>query len=563
MKTRLTWISLTLAMSLSLHGAPKTLSEVSDSIAKNLPAGCIVTGEFHDSKTSFHLSGKGLPNLAPEQHIFEIGSISKVFTGLLLAQEVSNKKLSLTTTLRDLLGPDFTFADPNVAAITLEQLSTHTSGLPRLPSNIGPNPDANSDPYAVYDRAALHEFLHIATLPGPAPHPASYSNLAVGLLGDLLAAKNNTSWEQLVIDRIAKPLGMTDTRVTLDPDSQKRLTPAFEGTKPGTNWHFKSLAGAGALRSSAADLVRFGQALLNPDATPFADAIRLLLTPRADFSGESSKIGLGIILSRFLNQPAWEHDGGTGGYRSLLQVQPDSKTVRVILINNDALAPPVVLDAIAPQPSTKDHREVAISPEAAREYTGVFELDANSRFTVIQRGDNLWVRLTGQPFFRLFFVGNDRFFLKVVAAELQFARTDGKVSRVSLFQNNREQRATKSTKPPPTLIFRPKKELQPFVGVYDLAPGATFTLSVRGETLFAELTGQPSFPVFETKPNHFEYDVVPASLDFKFDPSGAVTALVLNQNSTHLAPRRPAQEKWTQTPFPRLLLRQSSCPGPR
>jgi CubicO group peptidase (beta-lactamase class C family) len=523
--------------------APKPLSEVTDSFAKNLPAGCIVTGEFRDSKTSFHLAGKGLPNLAPEQHLFEIGSISKVFTGLLLAQAVSDKKFSLSTTLRDLLGPDFTFADPNVAAITLEQLSTHTSGLPRLPPNIGPHPDTSPDPYAAYDRTALHDFLHVATLPGPAPHPSAYSNLAVGLLGDLLAAQNNSTWEQLVIDRIAKPLGMTDTRVTLDPDSQKRLAPPYEGSKPGTNWTFKALAGAGALRSSASDMIRFGKALLNPDSTPFPDAIRLLLAPRADFSGESSKIGLGIILSRFLNQPAWEHDGGTGGYRTSFQVQPDSQSIRVILINNDALAPPLVLAAIDPQPATKNRPELPITPEAAREYTGVFELDANSRFTVIQRGDHLWTRLTGQPFFRLFHSGNDRFFLKIATAELQFERTNGQISHVTLFQNNREQRATKSKQPTPTLIFRPVKDLERFVGTYDLAPGMAFTISIHNQTLFAQLTGQPNFPVFETKPGLFEYDIVPASLEFKSNPEGAITTLILNQNGTHLAPRRSSPKK--------------------
>jgi len=543
MRTYLTWTCLSLVVPFSLVAAPKPLSEVTDSFTKNLPAGCIVTAEFRDSNTTFHLAGKGIPDLAPERHLFEIGSISKVFTGLLLAQSVSDKKLSLSTTLRDLLGPDFTFADPNVAAITLEQLSTHTSGLPRLPPNIGPHPDTSPDPYAAYDRSALHDFLHVATLPGPAPHPSAYSNLAVGLLGDLLAAQNDTTWEQLVIDRIAKPLGMIDTFVTLDPETQKRLAPPFEGSKPGTNWTFKALAGAGALRSSASDMIRFGKALLNPDTTPFPEAIRLMLAPRANFSGETSKIGLGIILSRFLNEPAWEHDGGTGGYRTSFQVQPDSKTIRVILINNDALAPPLVLAAIDPQPATKNRPELPITPEAAREYTGVFELDANSRFTVIQRGDHLWTRLTGQPFFRLFHSGNDRFFLKIAAAELQFERTNGQITHVTLFQNNREQRATKSKQPAPTLIFRPVKDLERFVGTYDLAPGMAFTLTVHNQTLFAELTGQPSVPVFETKPNHFEYDVVAASLDFKFDPSGAVTTLILNQNGTHLAPRRSITSK--------------------
>ncbi len=531
-------IMVPLVTCLSLHAAPpKPLAEITPAFAKALPAGCIVTGESRDGRTTFHLTGKGLPDLAPENHLFEIGSISKVFTGLLLAQAVVENKVSLSTTLRDLLGPDFVFADANVAIITLEQLSTHTSGLPRLPSNIGPAPDSNPDPYAAYDRASLHAYLSIAKLPGPGPHQAAYSNLGTGLLGDLLAAQNKTSWEQLVMDRIAQPLGMTDTCVTLDSEAQKRLAPPHEGAKPGTEWHFQAMAGAGALRSTAADLIRFGQALLNPDATPLPHPIRLMLQPRADFSGASTKIGLGIMLSRFLNQPAWEHDGGTGGYRTSFQVQPESQTVRVILINNDALATPVLLAAIDPPASTRARSEVPLSTAAVGEYTGVFELDRNSRFTFIQRGDHLWTRLTGQPFFRLFHGGDDRFFLKVVDAELQFERTDGKISHITLFQNNREQRSSKSPKAPPTLLFRPAQELKAYAGNYDLAPGAVFTLSVKGQTLYAQLTGQPAFPVFETRPGRFEYDVVDAALEFEKGDDGNVTALILHQNGVHRALR--------------------------
>ena len=523
---------------MGMTAAPKPLAEVASSVVAQLPAGAIVTGELREGEATYHLAGRGLPNVAPERQLFEIGSISKVFTGLLLAQAVVEEKVSLTATLRDLLGADFAFADPQVAAITLEQLATHTSGLPRLPNNLGPNPDAMADPYAAYDRAALHAFLREAKLTGPGPHAAVYSNLGVGLLGDLLAQRFETTWEALVRTRIAQPLGLVDTGVTLTEEQQARLVPPHEGGEKGTNWHFQALAGAGALRSTAADLIRFGQALLKPEATPFPEAIRLLLKPRAPFAGESMQIGLGILQSRFLQSPTYEHDGGTGGYRSSFQVQPELGRVRVILINNEALAPPLLLAAIDPPPSNAKRAEVPISAEAAREFTGVFELSPEARFTVIQRGEHLWTRLTGQPFFRLFHAGNDRFFLKIVAAEMQFERTEGRVSHVTLFQNQREQRATKSEQPPPALRFRPAQELQAFAGTYDLAPGLSFTVSVRQQTLFAQLTGQPALPVFETKPGRFEYDVVDAALEFETDANGAVTALVLHQNGVHRAPRR-------------------------
>jgi len=517
---------------------PKRLAEVTPALAKNLLSGCVVTGESIQGTSTYHLSGKGLPGLAPEQHLFEIGSISKVFTGLLLAQAVIDKKVTLTTTLRDLLGPDFTFADPQIAAITLEQLSTHTSGLPRLPTNIGLSPDTHPDPYAAYDRAALHAYLRTATLPQPGPHRAAYSNLGVGLLGDLLSRLNDTPWESLVVDRIAKPLGMKDTRVTLSADDQKRLAPPHSGTKPSTNWHFKALAGAGALRSTAADMIRFGQALLAPDTTPFPEAIRLMVTPRIDFSGKTTQIGLGILHGRFLDQPVWEHGGGTGGYRTFLQIQPGAHTIRVILVNNTDFPTDAFLAALNPSTPPKQRPELPLTPEAAAEFTGIYELTPDARFTVLLRNGKLWTRLTGQPFFPLFYSGSDRFFLKIAAAELQFERTGDAISQVTLYQNGREQTAAKTADPAPKLLFRPAEKLKLYTGTYDLAPGAVFTVTVRNATLFAELTGQPAVPVFETRPGHFEYDVVEAALEFETDAAGTVTTLILHQNGTHRAPRR-------------------------
>jgi hypothetical protein len=240
-----------------------------------------------------------------------------------------------------------------------------------------------------------------------------------------------------------------------------------------------------------------------------------------------------------MDQPAWEHDGGTGGYRTSFQVQPDSQTVRVILINNTDLPPHSLLAALAPAAKPEQRPELPLTPEAAAEYTGIYELAPDARFTVILRDGKLWTRLTGQPFFPLFYSGDDLFFLKIAPAELQFERTGKTISQVTLFQNGREQPATKTDTPAPQLIFRTAQELQPYTGTYDLAPGVVFTLSVRNQTLFAELTGQPALPVFETRPGHFEYDVVQAALEFETDAEGKVTTLILHQNGTHRAPRRP------------------------
>lgn len=540
----------TVALALLLFGmtqttvpAQPTLAEAARSLANKLPRGCIVTAEFNQATTAYALTGK--PDAAaaatpPESLLFEIGSISKVFTGLLLAQNISDKKVSLDTSIAELLDGDVTFNDPAIAAITLGQLATHTSGLPRLPSNLGPKPDAMPDPYAAYDRASLYHYLSNATLTGTPPFAASYSNLGFGLLGDLLAKREGTTWEALVTTKIAQPLGMKDTLVSLTAEQTQRLTPPFSGTQKATNWHFQALAGAGALRSTAADLIRFGRALLDPSSTPFPEALRLLLTPQQPFQDAGAQIGFGVFIGKFMGSPCWDHDGGTGGYRSSLQIQPDTQTVRVILINNSALEPQSLRTALARPTNLAKPTEKSLTAQQAQQFAGVFELGPQARFTVIARDDQLWVRLTGQPFYRVSQSAPNHFFYPTIDAKLVFATDDDTVTSLTLHQAGRELNFTRTAAPLPTLLFRPSAELKKYTGTYHLGPDQIFTLTLADGTLFAQLTGQPALPVFEVREGYFEYDAVQAALQFEADPDGTVVALTLHQNGTHRAPRQPA-----------------------
>jgi D-alanyl-D-alanine-carboxypeptidase/D-alanyl-D-alanine-endopeptidase len=129
----LAWLSLSSAL---FAQKPITLASSAQNMAKNMPRGCIVTGEWRDGKAVYAVSGPDQPAKVPgEKIVFEIGSISKTFTGLLLAQAVLQKKLTFETTLKQALDAKQAFADDKVAAITLAQLATHTSGLPRMPDN--------------------------------------------------------------------------------------------------------------------------------------------------------------------------------------------------------------------------------------------------------------------------------------------------------------------------------------------------------------------------------------------------------------------------------------------
>lgn len=525
--------------SATLAHADKPLAEAAKSFEKDLPVGCLVSGESIDGKTDFAVLGKAEPEgVATEKRIFEIGSISKVFTGLLLADAVEKKKLRLDSTLKEVLGPKQSFADEHVAGITLLQLSTHTSGLPRLPDNMGPNPDAEKDPYGKYDREKMRAFLAKVKLSAAPPCPASYSNFGAGLLGDILAETHGKSWEAAVKEVITGPLGMSDTVVTLNAEQTKRLVPPYRGTDKGTSWTFQAMAGAGALRSTAADLLKFGAAIADPDKVPaLAPALRRMMEVRAPFADVGGEIGLGIFIGKLDGERDYWHNGGTGGYRSVLQVIPARKLVRVVLVNNDTIPAERVVAAARTERPQQQVTAAKLSAEELDAFTGVYEIGPTARFTVLRRDDGLWVRLTGQAFYPVTPLGNDRFRYANVTAELQFTREGGKPVSVVLHQNGREVPAKRMDEKPPAILFPKAADLQAYTGDYELAPGRVITVTVSDDTLMAQLTGQPVFPVFSTKADYFEYDIVKAALEFE-KKDGKVTALVLHQNGDHRAERK-------------------------
>ncbi|WP_271799870.1 serine hydrolase domain-containing protein [Dietzia maris] len=273
----------------------------------------------------------------PDAHtLFEIGSVTKVFTALLLPDGVVRGQWRLDTPVRDLLptGTDLPGGDDD--PITLQHLATHTSGLPRTPGRLGLRENlaylrTGVDPYS-----DLTESDVLAGLRGlrPRRHPGQgtprYSNLGFGLLGIAMTSATGADFGALVRDRICGPLGMPDT-VTEDQmsDEQRRRTALGHrsrrrGAEP---WPLRGMPGAGALRSTAADMTRFLAAHLDPSTTDLEDAVRL--TQATPPSGPE-RMGLG--WHRAGPGTLW-HNGGTGGFRSITVVDTVGGTLAVTLVN--------------------------------------------------------------------------------------------------------------------------------------------------------------------------------------------------------------------------------------
>lgn len=273
-----------------------------------------------------------------ENTVYEIGSITKGLTGILLADMALAGEVSLLDTLDKFLTDPATFPEA-VRAITLLQLATHASGLPRLPGNLMFGMKDAANPYSHYGAKELTAFLY-----GYAP-PADrtairpeYSNLGFGLLGHILSLKAGMPYEALLKARVLEPLGMTGTSVTLSDDQRKRLAAGHAKGVAVSNWDIDALAGAGAVRSTAGDMAKLLAALMNPPDSRIGKAIKLAIEPRGQLG--AAKIGLAWITSSSPNGITFTwHNGGTGGYRSFIGFTHDGKHGIVVLTNGSDQSP--------------------------------------------------------------------------------------------------------------------------------------------------------------------------------------------------------------------------------
>lgn len=377
--------------------------------------------------------------------LFEIGSVTKTFTATLLADMVRRGEVRLDEPVSELLPDSVHVPQRDGRQITLLDLATQSSGLPRLPANMHP---ANvEDPYADYSVAQLYAFLSSFELPRDPGAKYEYSNLGVGLLGLALARRADTSYEALVRTRIAEPLGMPDTRVDLTSAEHDRLAPGHNAagdTVP--NWSLPTVAGAGALRSTLHDMMRYLAANMQADTTTaLGRDMRVAQVSRRSTDAPATRIGLVWMVRDTNNTRIVWHNGGTGGYHAFIGFDPTRHVGVVMLINNTRGADDLALHlldpsvAISPPPPPPPHRTaVPLTPVQLRPYVGRYAIAPGATLTVTLLHEQLFVQLTGQQPLPIYAESDGHFFLKVVDATLDFVRDDdGNVTAAVLHQNGR------------------------------------------------------------------------------------------------------------------------------
>lgn len=375
---------------------------------------------------------------AEENTVFEIGSITKVFTGTLLAEALRRGEVSLSDSISKYLPETVRTPTRNGREITLLDLATQSSGLPGLPTNFAPKDAGN--PYNDYTVAQMYEFLSTYQLTRDIGAKYEYSNFGMGLLGHVLSLRAKMSYEDLVKTRILKPLKMNDTTITLSPRLKSRMARGFdENGDQVSNWDIPTLAGAGALRSTARDMAKFISANLNLQKSSLESVLAEAHRQRRDAGGKM-KIGLAWhILPAAAGDIVW-HNGGTGGFRSFAGFNSTRKKGIVVLTNTSESVDDIgfhFLDASMALKKVKPF--VVVAEQILEAYVGSYQFAPNVFFTVTRSGDRLFAQLTGQSRLRVFASAENEFYYRTVNAQLTFNRgADGEIVSLTLHQNGEQ-----------------------------------------------------------------------------------------------------------------------------
>jgi CubicO group peptidase (beta-lactamase class C family) len=407
----------------------------------------LVVGVIDSTGTHVYSYGKVAKSAAQAPDgdtIFEIGSVTKLFTATVVAQMLEKDEIKLNQAA-DAFLPGMKIPSDLGNKIWLIHLVAHTSGLPLNPPNLNsPHPD---NPYSGYTQRQFEAFLTPYVLARPPGERYEYSHVGYALLGQALARKEKKSYEQVIIDRIGTPLGLTDTRVNLPDSVRSRLAHAYDVDGNEVDfWDCPPMDGAFGLKSTANDLLKFCSAHLGLTKVPFADALKSMQSRQIDVNREND-MGMAWQIGRKYNV-LWQN-GETGGQHVFLACLPKQKAAVVILANSSfrfvdtlgtnlarILGGEQLLPMLMKIPKTLDAATLD-------EYVGEYALAPKLTLTVTHENNTLYIQASAQSKLKLYAEDDKTFFGKAVACMVEFSREGGKIAGLTFSQEGRQHPAPK------------------------------------------------------------------------------------------------------------------------
>jgi len=380
--------------------------------------------------------------------VFEIGSITKTFTAILLADMVERGEVRLDDPISTYLPKGIRSPTRSGREITLAHLATHTSGLPRDAGNLIPLwwrlcfwcSDASGllRRYSVDD---LYAYLSHYTLKRDIGAESEYSNFAVAVLGQLLARRAGTDFATLVRTRITTPLGMTDTAILPSSEMQTRVAHGHsESLKPVSSWDQPgAYAAAGGLKSTVNDMLKFAAANLGLRPSPLLTAMQRSHQPNETAKGQ---MGLGWGINRSWDADIRNHNGGTGGYLTYLGIDLKRRRGVVVLSNTLNDIGDIGLHLLESRvPLARERKAITLNGTSLDAYVGVYHLQPDVVLTVSRRGNRLFSNRgapgSGGEKLEIFPETETEFFLKAVNAQMTFTKDSvGRVTQVVIHHPN-------------------------------------------------------------------------------------------------------------------------------
>ncbi len=491
--------------------------------------------------TAIYQKAFGLSNITEEKpmttkHVFEIGSITKQFTaiGILMLEEQG--KLKVTDTITKYI-PDYPMG---TQVITIHHLLNHTSGIKSYTSMPGLLNFAKKD---VTPTELINYFKNhpMDFLPG---EEYKYNNSGYILLGHIIEVVTNQSYEDFIEKNIFEPLGMRSSYY--GHKSEKILNRAKGYSQKNGEYKDAELISmtipyaAGSLMSTSSDLLKWNNALINNTLISKASYDKATNGSYLN-NGEHIQYGYGLQEGNVNGSISIEHGGAIFGFKSMGIYLPEEKVYVIALSNCDCQSPTLLTRKIAAVAINKPFSEIedaiVLNKEQLQKWVGAYQFDEKDIRHVSVENDTLFIQKEGKQKKRLYPLSEDTFFFEAGFPKCKFSIKENSKKSLKIINGKNTKIAEEIEKAPPV----EKKEievaaeiLKQYVGVYELAPTFSITVTLEDNKLYGQATNQPKFRLFAKNETTFFLKVVEASIGFNFDENKAIESLTLHQNGTHI-----------------------------
>lgn len=462
---------------------------------------------------------------------FEIGSISKPMTSLVLAGLIDEGIVSLDDTLESLLPTGVNVPSFKGKPILIRHVITHSSGLPALPSLMD---ESNlDDPYAALTDQILFDSLKDVQLPAKPGAVLSYSNYAMILLSLGLSRSSGISFDELLEKYVFKPVGMTQSYALKKPSEINEAQGHRQTGQPVPAWTFpQNYHGVGGIRSTLDDMVKYVQANLNAEKTSISQLLKMTHQQIAKPSGQS--MGMNWMRVKFGGRNLLAHEGGTGGFSSLVAFDLKTKTGIVILSDTSVNALgglfPLASHLMDPsQPSPKPRVEEPAPEALLKQISGEYSLsELGLSMKAWSQDGVLMVQATGQSAYKMGYDSQGDFYPFAFDAILRpFSSSKGMT--FDWIQGGGVIRAKRVSSSNHEAFEVDKAVLSDYIGTYPLMQGFELTVMVKNDDLYIQGTGQAALSVEPLSHDEFSRDDVGAHFIFNRNDQNEVVSLTLKQ----------------------------------